>query len=213
MKKIKTMLIQIHIYPSTMQIAHVVKSKKEEKLNGSNEFVEYRNSDYIECKNKNHDIENCNVMKRILHVFKYYNEHKAFKRIQICEFLLSLKNYDIPRFMEDWQQLKINHLNDNDDETLEVIQNNTHISCDDKRKCDHIRRYQRNRGNDVNISTDYKNVILIDQLDSIHTYIFHSMRGSRKNDDNTYDEKEFKSEVWSNNPQTIPECNTEQIIW
>eukprot|EP01084_Bolivina_argentea_P275132 469126_1 len=71
---------------------------------------------------------------------------------------------------------------------------------------------------------DDKNIVLRDQLDSIHTFIFHLANARRNNiifkriycrDDNeTKDEKEEEPSTltWSNKPQSISECNMQQIV-
>eukprot|EP01084_Bolivina_argentea_P208880 355951_1 len=76
----------------------------------------------------------------------------------------------------------------------------------------------------MKVEIDYKNIILMDQLDSIHTFIFHSMRrrNTRRafeniefkydNDENN-DEKHEEEFIWSNKPKSISQCNIEQISW
>eukprot|EP01084_Bolivina_argentea_P290447 498910_1 len=40
------------------------------------EFVEPREVDYIDCQSNGHDVEDCNVMKRILHLLSYYQQNQ-----------------------------------------------------------------------------------------------------------------------------------------
>eukprot|EP01084_Bolivina_argentea_P160570 279606_1 len=137
------------------------------------EFVQPRQSDYIDCTSKDHQIEICNVIKRIVHLIIWYQQHE---NVNIYEYLSLLKNYDIPTFMEDWHTMKNNHLRDV--EGVEYIRKYIGISCDNVQGCQYVRRYQRERGKEIydnmKIEIDYKNIILKDQLDSIHAFIFHS---------------------------------------
>eukprot|EP01084_Bolivina_argentea_P208876 355942_1 len=82
----------------------------------------------------------------------------------------------------------------------------------------------------MKVEIDYKNIILKDKLDSIHTFIFHSI--GRRNSPNVfrngkckYDEEniselthvqatdERKQIIWENIPETIECCNVEQVLW
>eukprot|EP01084_Bolivina_argentea_P285027 488690_1 len=74
---------------------------------------------------------------------------------------------------EDWYQIKMNH----NQELKEWGIKNKHIFCLESKECVYINRYQRNRENEVYThDSDIKNVILMDQIDSIHAYIFHASR-------------------------------------
>merc|ERR1712154_392766 len=52
--------------------------------------------------------------------------------------------------------------------------------CDQSNQCRFWRRHQRDRENDIiktkNIENDLENIILNDQLDSMHAFIFHSIQ-------------------------------------
>eukprot|EP01084_Bolivina_argentea_P298520 514435_1 len=143
--------------------------------NSQVKFVQYRVSDYIDCQTKDHSVENCNVMQRILHLLIYYQQHP---QVEMYDYLTLLDNYDIPTFLEDWHQAKNNHLRGKDG--IAWVNNSINIKCAGIKGCEYVGRYQRDRGNDMydnmKVEIDYKNIILMDQLDSIHTFIFHSMR-------------------------------------
>eukprot|EP01084_Bolivina_argentea_P083741 151607_1 len=194
------------------------------------EFVKANNSDYIDCQNKqinDHRIEDCKVMKRIAHLLKYYQQNP---HVDMYEYLSSLKNYDVPTFMEDWYQTKNNHLRDNEHDVEWVVQN-MNLQCDDVTSCEYARRYQRERGNEIydnmKIQIDFKNIMLKDQLDSIHTFIFHTIQRRNmqreyktiqsKHDNeqksNQQEEKEEEQSIWADQPESISQCNIEQIIW
>eukprot|EP01084_Bolivina_argentea_P083738 151603_1 len=140
------------------------------------EFVEPHESDYISCKSK-HRIEECNVILRILHLLEYYQRHHNG---EWYEYLTSFKNYNIGIFMEDWYQVKNNHLREMDNsDFIEQVKHVMDIKCKDDQKCEYVGRYQRDRGNEfcdpIKTGIDHKNIALMDIFDSIHTFIFHSM--------------------------------------
>eukprot|EP01084_Bolivina_argentea_P205108 350434_1 len=141
------------------------------------EIIELNESSYIDCEMNGHGIDNCKVMKRILHLLVHYQQNE---NVNMYEYISSLKNYDVPTFMEDWYQVKKNHLRNTFD--VNWIHNFSNVSCTSRfvKDCKYVRRYQRERENDIydNISTDidFNDIILKDQLDSIHSFIFHSMQ-------------------------------------
>eukprot|EP01084_Bolivina_argentea_P290787 499606_1 len=188
-------------------------------LSSTVEFVEPRDSDYINCQSNDHSIENCNVMKRIYHLLKHYQTQQHMHQ-KTYDYLSTFNNYNMSTFMEDWHQVKKNHLKEQ--KGVDLMRKYMHIHCEDVSKCQYTRRHQRNRENEIycDRNMDDKNVVLRDQLDSIHTYICH-LTDSRKNnaifsriycsDDN--DIKDEKDELsWSNKPESISECNPEQIV-
>eukprot|EP01084_Bolivina_argentea_P248554 415791_1 len=80
-------------------------------------------------------------------------------------------NYKLCNVMDDWHHLK-------SEWNIEYFQNDSEINCSDKEKCSYLNRYRRERGHEEYKMTkeeiDFKNIILIDQLDSIHAFIYHS---------------------------------------
>eukprot|EP01084_Bolivina_argentea_P265210 449444_1 len=87
------------------------------------EFIAPQELDYIDCERNDHEVTNCHVVKRILHILKYYQEHK---NVQMFEYITSLDNYSVPTFMEDWYQAKKNHFANMNDTTWT---NNIDIKC------------------------------------------------------------------------------------
>eukprot|EP01083_Nonionella_stella_P025953 71457_1 len=82
--------------------------------------------------------------------------------------------------MEDWYRCKKNHIKTRKD--IQYFQNIEAINCDRIKSCVYVRRYQRHGDrsttrNDrtTNQETDTKNIILMDVLNNIHTFIFHWM--------------------------------------
>eukprot|EP01084_Bolivina_argentea_P094696 170259_1 len=178
-------------------------------------FVGSQKADYMDCQHNDHHISDCKVLKRIIHLLSYYSQ----QQLSIYEYISTLKYYDVPRLMEDWHQTKINHLRD--EQNIEWIRMNFNI-CNGIKRCKYLDRYQRKRGNALDI--DYKDVILMDQLDSIHIFIFHSSlrrnKIKRKNiifqesDINEQEEEKYTDyDIWSKKPQSIHGCNLEQILW
>eukprot|EP01084_Bolivina_argentea_P282580 483729_1 len=187
------------------------------------EFIEPRESDYIDCQSADHTIENCNVVKRILYLLSYYHTHE---NDQIYQYLLSLKHYNLPTFLEDWHQTKKYHLRVEND--MLKIKNQIPNPCNNPITCAYLRRYQRERENETYVGQiDYKNMIIKDQFDSIHTFIFHSMQ--RQFARRTIQNFEYKSDdemsvqkvkeeqiIQSTKPYlqtSISECDVEHIIW
>eukprot|EP01084_Bolivina_argentea_P057852 105664_1 len=114
------------------------------------EFIEWKSSDYIDCQNNDHEVIHCPVIKRILTLLKYYHQQRTLKNdpmnIDIYQYLLSLKNYDIPRFMEDWYQVKKHHLRD--PENMTQTRSALHFGCN-VTNCEHVIRFSRVRENDT----------------------------------------------------------------
>eukprot|EP01084_Bolivina_argentea_P095964 172506_1 len=191
----------------------------------NNEFPQHQEDEYIDCQYANHHIKNCNVMKRIMFLLAHYQMHH---HTEIYEHLLSLKDYNVSTFLEDWYQIKTYHLHENDN--IEWIRNNIETNCDNKKQCLYLSRYQRERGSETHDSLlnqiDNRNIILIDQLDSIHAFLFHSMqqrtawkthRNIKCTFDNESKEKNMNGEdaefIWENKPKHVQQCNVEQILW
>eukprot|EP01084_Bolivina_argentea_P021026 39052_1 len=207
---------------SQQTIGEEEEHKMRSQLNLQIPFVEPRESDYIDCKTNNHTVNNCNVMTRILHLLTYYQQHS---KMEIYEYVTCLKNYDVPTFMEDWHQTKNNHLRV--ENAINWVNNGINLECNDK-GCEYVGRYKRERGNDmydnIKADIDYKNIILTDQLDSIHTFVFHSIRRQTANravknieckyNDRQIDQKQEEKQqfIWSNTPESILECNAAQVI-
>eukprot|EP01084_Bolivina_argentea_P147926 258744_1 len=200
---------------------------------------------YIDCsqRNDNHDMKDCNIVKRICHLLSYYQHYKRnVAKANFCEYISYLKNYDIPTMMEDWHQCKNNHLRTQ--EGINNIQNMMHINCENTNTCVCMRRYRRHREQiDVsfdNIDANYKNIILTDELDSMHAFVFHSITTNDYNNynDEKYDNDDYETsneliatndeskdivldmqaemdekDIWFNKPQTTIDCNVEQIIY
>eukprot|EP01083_Nonionella_stella_P172233 590372_1 len=132
------------------------------------------------------DITKCNAIKRIIHALEYYKTYHMTLQsneasvIPLYEYISSLKNYDISMLMEDWYRCKKNHIKTRRD--IQYFRNNEAINCNHTRSCVYVRRYQRDRYRGTtrdyrvkNHETDTKNIILMDILNSIHTFIFHWM--------------------------------------
>eukprot|EP01084_Bolivina_argentea_P287439 493223_1 len=152
-------------------------SKEEEKDNNDREkqkkpyidqcskFIEPVNSDHMDCAH--HDIKNCNVMKRIIHLL--YQNH-LHQNASMYEYI-SNKKYNTWQLMEDWHQTKREHLKH--ENQFKWMTNNL-VDCDVTiDKCEYVKRHQRISGN--YISVDHEEVMIQDILDSIHTFIFHPM--------------------------------------
>eukprot|EP01084_Bolivina_argentea_P290793 499620_1 len=203
--------------------------------NKISQFVEPRNSDYTDCQRNDHNVKNCPLMKRILHLLSYYHQQQQQKHhnIQMYEYLDKL-HYNFPTFMEDWHQAKNNHFKENRDENDgDWIKQKMNIKCNAINSCQYATRYQRERGNEIHDrmkieEIDYKNIILMDQLDSIHTFIFHTAQRrdihrttknvenieSKYDDESDDDEDELKVNPFtSNHPPTLCQYNVEHILW
>eukprot|EP01084_Bolivina_argentea_P290794 499621_1 len=136
--------------------------------NKISQFVEPRNSDYTDCQRNDHNVKNCPLMKRILHLLSYYHQQQQQKHhnIQMYEYLDKL-HYNFPTFMEDWHQAKNNHFKENRDENDgDWIKQKMNIKCNAINSCQYATRYQRERGNEIHDrmkieEIDYKNIILM----------------------------------------------------
>eukprot|EP01084_Bolivina_argentea_P225578 381171_1 len=179
-------------------------------------------SDYIECQNEDHDISSCNVVQRIIHLLTVYQQYHlqltSSSTTSIYEYLLSLKKYDVSRFMEDWYQVKKNHLKNEEDKAW--IKRNSYMQCQNSKQCSYFHRHQRERSVQMyshNTKQNLKDLILIDQLDSIHVFIFHSMNLQIEDvDENKYNfdsEQQYISDIWWNKPVSIKQCSIDQIVW
>eukprot|EP01084_Bolivina_argentea_P181347 313206_1 len=195
--------------------------------NASTAFVEPRESDYIDCQT-NHGIEKCNVAKRILHLLLCYQQNDSG---EWYEYLTSLKNYNVAVFMEDWHQVKDNHLRGNDNNhSIEWIKNMMNTECHDLKRCKYVSRYKRDRGNKLydpmEMKIDYKDMIIMDKFDSIHTFIFHStqrrnarwqmrreiqFKSDQKNDEKV-EEKHQQQQFIDHAPESIIQCSTQHIL-
>eukprot|EP01084_Bolivina_argentea_P257107 433081_1 len=192
------------------------KFSPQQLLNTQKRFVEYHERDYMDCQTANHQFAACNAAKRILHVLNHYQQHK---NVQMHEYVLSLKNYNFHMFMEDWHQITKNHLRGKDG--INWITGIIDMQCaNDIMNCPYVHRHQRNRGHETyNVTTmdiDYKNIIVTDKLDAIHTFIFHSIqiRNRRIQRITKSVQKTSKTNIdWSNKPDSSSACTSEQIIW
>eukprot|EP01084_Bolivina_argentea_P103273 185009_1 len=196
--------------------------------------------DYIMCKNKS--ILNCHAIQRILHLLRYYNTiqiaNDEEKSILIHTYLLQFTYYNISSVMEDWYHCKKMHLiMQKDVETF--VANNKEIQCTNSDSCGYFIRYHRDRSkeifNDSGKDIDYQRNILMDQLDSIHSYVLHSsLRRQNITPQNKYfpssdlqlcedhsesedETKEnamqitFEQDLWENQPNSISHCSVAQI--
>eukprot|EP01084_Bolivina_argentea_P054343 99694_1 len=197
--------------------------------------------DYGACDG---DITKCNSIQRITYLLQYYDEfqesnnHVTIEQTApLYEYISSMKNYSVPWFMEDWYHSKTKHFKQKNDYAWFLLNHKT--KCVNVRTCAHTQRHQRIRGREtynINSDIDHKNIILTDQINSIHTYIFHScsftaqlrnnIRFVDSHDDNTDIKEDIKEEqtisplnkvkeasVWSNKPKSVNECNVNQIVY
>eukprot|EP01084_Bolivina_argentea_P010226 19038_1 len=165
------------------------------------EYIQPRDDDYINCIG---DIATCNVIRRVIHLLKYHknmhtgssnNEENVF---QLYEYIVSLPNYAVPIVMEDWYHCKNKHFKLNED--INLFQNDYRINCNNNARCINFQRNQRNRASEtfhVSENIDHKNIILMDHMDSVHMYIFHSPI----------------NDICSSLPIAIEQCNSEQIAY
>eukprot|EP01084_Bolivina_argentea_P225002 380342_1 len=196
------------------------------------EFVQPDTSDYMDCQSDNHDLSNCNAIKRILHVLIHYHQ---YGKNAIYEHLSSLPKYDMSIFMEDWYQTKKYHLRRHGVEWIRNELNQVDIKCDGPNTCQHNGRYGRQQANDVfSMGMDMdsiKNIDLVNQLHSIHMFIFHSRQREMSSKTGVkiqykhYDEKEEKMSFISNkgkvskhstsssNSQSIDRAKIEDSFW
>eukprot|EP01084_Bolivina_argentea_P316790 549197_1 len=199
-------------------------------------FVVPTASDYNACGSIDHHIINCNIANRIFCVLKHYNGYQSPVNSgstvvsPICEYLDSI-NYEISAFMEDCFQFKSHHLTQQED--IALFLGDSNISCIEPTTCLFASRFQREKPPEHSEPTDYKNVILMNQLSALHALIFHPTQKSlnRMNRMNiaqdtqlNYDEKEeakydtnsqeYKvKSVWESRPTMIEECDLSQILY
>eukprot|EP01084_Bolivina_argentea_P307397 531325_1 len=145
-------------------------------------FKSPRHSDFIDCKIDDHYEGDCNIMKRLVHLLKFYEQYQT-NTIRsppvIYEYIATQQDYDVPTFMEDWHYAKNNHLRKK--QCLNWIKN-TGLQCNNIKQCVYIRRYRRDseiKELSSNTEHDYKNIILMEKFASIHTFIFHSVTNTR----------------------------------
>eukprot|EP01083_Nonionella_stella_P219946 787395_1 len=163
----------IHPRKSSEEGTSLSWSHEEEKLEPNVQSIG------LSCED---DIANCKAIKRIIHLLEFYKLHQHAllnneeSVIPLFEHLSSVNDYGIPMFMEDWYQCKKKHFKTPSD--IRYFQSIDSINCDNE-SCVYARRYQRDRSRsphqDPHQEIDYKNIILMDELNSIHTFIFHWM--------------------------------------
>eukprot|EP01084_Bolivina_argentea_P317904 551223_1 len=192
-------------------------------------FIAPRVDDYIDCDK---DIIHCAAVNRILFLLKYYknvqseSNHSNSQTAKMYQYMVSLNNnYKLSDVMDDWHHFKTIHpLNENN---IAHFQGNVEINCANTQNCMYLRRYNRDRDREISNldeEIDHQNKILMDQMDSIHAYIFHAISSRLGNTvQNQYfieesDADDSDSHIddehnpWENNPETVADCNVDQII-
>eukprot|EP01084_Bolivina_argentea_P282581 483730_1 len=197
------------------------------------DFMKPLIDDYMNCE-AGYNM-NCRAIKRISHLLDYCHklqrETNDEKNFLMHDYLLQFTKYTLSFVMEDWYHCKKIHFIHQKD--IENFKNNANISCMNGKFCAYLRRYQRDRSKENfdnrNKEIDFNDIILMDQLDSIHSYIFHSLLRHKnmrlqngyflpyniiENDsDSDSDIKEqitnitFEHDLWENKPNSISECN------
>eukprot|EP01084_Bolivina_argentea_P049399 90854_1 len=180
---------------STLKFSEIIELKEQKKENETalqfnwssrvyetkideHDYMKPLVDDYMNCKHTH--VMNCRSMKRILHLLEYYDNLQTVDntetRFSMHEYVLKFTNYTISLVMEDWYHCKKMHLMN--EKNIEIFINDTGINCINDKTCKYLPRYQRDRSkdtfNDRETEIDHNNIILMDQLDSIHSYIFHS---------------------------------------
>eukprot|EP01084_Bolivina_argentea_P248553 415790_1 len=156
-----------------------------------NDFVQIQVDDY----NCGPSITQYNAMKRILHLLKYYKNVRATdisknneSVIPIYEYLKKVSNnHEIANVMDDWHHVKKSHLQNI--VNIEYFDKYKEIICPNKNKCIYFNRHHRDRNRevyDIDKDIDHKNLMLMDQLDSIHSYIFHTSSSRIRRMQNQY---------------------------
>eukprot|EP01084_Bolivina_argentea_P154160 268769_1 len=223
--------IKVDTRPRSTDDDHAYDQQDEKEIRSMNfqDFMAPVVDDYIDCEK---DLMNCPVVNRILHLLKYYKNIQSQSDMSLYEYMVTLDdNYGIPDVMEDWYHFKLQHPLIRTD--FKYFENSVEINCVNKKQCICLKRYHRERGGEyyqLNSEIDHKNAILTDQMDSIHAYIFHScasrLRVGLQNqymNTNIYDfciedevndikEDVSRSDVWYNHPQSVSECDIDQII-
>eukprot|EP01084_Bolivina_argentea_P083737 151602_1 len=229
---------------SRVELMHSIGELKEEEKNifledykqknTITKFIQPQISDYTDCID---DITKCNAVCRIIHLLEHYEHNRSISQyndgnvVLLYEYIAELPKYTISMFMEDWHHAKTKHLKSQTD--YKLFKSNQNINCDNEKYngCVYINRHRRPRGKDVydiDKEMDYKNIILSEQIDSIHAFIFHSqspryhMHEHKNMDDDENIVLEMNMEtktqkhvtdIWSNKPQSIRECNINQILY
>eukprot|EP01084_Bolivina_argentea_P091329 164421_1 len=229
----------------SLSMYHTTDWKEEEddakgkKWINTTDFVSPRITDYMNCCD---DILKCNAVQRIIHLLEEYNRRqKALENSHdptVCmyEYITSLQHYSVSTFMEDWYHTKTKHFKTENDYC--IFTNNQQINCN--HNCMYLGRHQRPRGRavyDIKKEIDFKNIILRDQIDSIHTFIFHaaSLRNvtihtehdSFSYSEEKYDEhllnisvvadnipkKQYEHDVLFDGISSVKQCTLEQILY
>eukprot|EP01084_Bolivina_argentea_P291821 501592_1 len=177
-------------------------------------------SQYIDCQ-QGHEVKSCKPMSRIIDLLMYCQQNRS-KSINIYQYLMeSYQNYDISSVMEDWHQIKINHGQDH--VFNEWIVNNKTIYCNEQQQCASIQRYQRDReSQQYTPHMDLKNTILMDKIDSIHTWLFHTLPQRQSttpfkniqynNEENENENPSDQTNICSDFPDDVKDCSTNQIM-
>eukprot|EP01084_Bolivina_argentea_P271197 461371_1 len=219
-------LVGVELTTHITNTTEIVEEKAMQLLN-FDDFITQRAADYIDCSK---DSEYCPAVDRIGYLLKRYKSMHNMSTNPIYEVIMSIK-YQIHHIMDDWHHVKNVHISNK--VIHERFVNDLQINCVGNQSCVHFNRYQRNRSHDI--SMDPKNAILIDELDSIHAYIYHPSRSRLRNafqnqhihpssyeyelkiEENKHISLEQKQSVtdniWLNKPVSIAECNVDQIIY
>eukprot|EP01084_Bolivina_argentea_P238311 400377_1 len=189
------------------------------KISIAADFVAPEVDDYMKCAG---EITKCNSVSRIIYLLQFYKNALALNNnntmAKIYEHINSLDKYTVSVFMEDWYHAKSKHFKTQND--YELFKNDEQINCENKTytNCSHFGRYQRDRNRemyDVNVEIDHKNVLLRDQLDSIHTFIFHSSHDPASDEDESREEYDVVSSPSDEDESKIIENfneNTDTVI-
>eukprot|EP01084_Bolivina_argentea_P271196 461367_1 len=167
-----------------------------------------------------HSIASCDAVKRIVTLLNLYEKNENMETIY--KHMMST-NYHIASLMQDWYEVKIYHLRNVEKDIEKDIKNDAdwlmshiHIRCADEKKCEHFRRYQRDREKEtaeIQEEIDLKHFILKDQIHSIHSFIFHPISTANViNENDEQNELKCGEYIWDNCPQSIDKCTVKQII-
>eukprot|EP01084_Bolivina_argentea_P214608 364334_1 len=200
---------------------HIVNMDQiDEKVLQIGNFVSYTDCDK--------DTIHCTAVNRLLLLLAYYKKIQSTviseATVTMYEYMTSLNNnYKLSDVMEDWYHFKKAHtLNKNN---ITHFENCQEINCVNTQYCMYLNRYQRDRCREIyklNEEVDCNNIILMDQMDSIHAYIFHAIPSrlsaalqnqyimSTVNDNNVANDA--TEDQWSNKPQSVADCTVSQII-
>eukprot|EP01084_Bolivina_argentea_P306195 529065_1 len=184
--------------------------------------------DYINCDK---GITHCASVNRIIGLLAHHKNIQSKPKevdsatMTMFEYIKSLSdNYKLSDVIEDWHHFKTKHTLNKPD--IKYLEQCTQINCNDTVRCMYLNRHQRDRSREtyrLNQETDHKNIILSDQMDSIHAYIFHAIPSrfsvafqneyiisnaddSDYQDENKYDQKQIE------NPESVSDCTVSQII-